>query len=119
MSGSWLGLTAILIFSFLVIFFLATVTATSEAIVRSGSSAVGAVTAPVLVQAVAISTNTPSVIPINEQSSSATYTVQPGDWLNSIARQYNTTAQAILAANPEITDPDTIRPGQVLVIPSP
>lgn len=45
-----------------------------------------------------------------------TYVVKQGDTLLSIARSYGLTVQAIQAAN-NITDPDRIYPGQVLVIP--
>lgn len=48
--------------------------------------------------------------------SSATHTVQPGETLYSIARQYGVTAQAIAFAN-GITNPNLIFPGQVLTIP--
>jgi len=46
----------------------------------------------------------------------ATYTVKPGDTLYAIAVKYGTTVQAITAAN-NITNPNLIRVGQVLVIP--
>lgn len=45
-----------------------------------------------------------------------TYTVQSGDTLNAIARQFGVTAQQIQEAN-NISNPDRIVPGQVLVIP--
>lgn len=45
-----------------------------------------------------------------------TYTVRSGDTLAVIAGRYHTTVKAIVAAN-SITDPRTIHPGQVLVIP--
>lgn len=48
-----------------------------------------------------------------------TYTIRQGDTLNSIAARHNTTLQAILAANPQITNPDMIRPGQTIFIPVP
>ncbi len=44
------------------------------------------------------------------------YTVQPGDYLAKIARQFNTTVSAIVAAN-NIPNPNLIYPGQQLVIP--
>jgi len=47
------------------------------------------------------------------------HVVQPGDTLTRIARQYNTTVEAILEANPEITDPNFIRVGQEIKIPAP
>lgn len=43
-----------------------------------------------------------------------TYTVQPGDSLWKIAGHFGTSVAAIRAANPQITDPDAIRPGMVL-----
>ncbi len=43
--------------------------------------------------------------------------VQPGQYIAQIARIYNVTPQAIMAANPQVTNPNLIFPGQVLVIP--
>src|SRR4029077_8825188 len=40
------------------------------------------------------------------------YTVQPGDRLSTIAGRFGITLEAILAANPAITDPSLIRSGQ-------
>lgn len=45
------------------------------------------------------------------------YTVRPGDTLFQIARRFGVTVDAILAANPQITDPNRIMPGQVITIP--
>jgi LysM repeat protein len=45
------------------------------------------------------------------------YVVQPGDDLSMIANTYGTTVAAILAYNPQITDPNLIYPGEVLQIP--
>jgi LysM repeat protein len=45
------------------------------------------------------------------------YTVQPGDNLFTIDQTYNTTVNAIVALNPQITDPSLIYPGEVLQIP--
>lgn len=44
--------------------------------------------------------------------------VQPGQYIAQIARLYNVTPQAILAANPQVTNPNLIFPGQTLVIPT-
>jgi LysM repeat protein len=44
------------------------------------------------------------------------YTVQKGDMLNAIAKQYNVTAKDILAIN-DIPNPDSLTVGQVLRIP--
>jgi LysM repeat protein len=46
-----------------------------------------------------------------------TYTVQSGDNLSTIAQTYGTTVSAIMALNPQITDPNLIYPNEVLVIP--
>ncbi len=53
----------------------------------------------------------------SQSGNTTTYTVQRGDTLGSIALRYGTTINAILAANPQITNPNVIYPGQVLVIP--
>ena len=45
------------------------------------------------------------------------YTVQPGDTLFFIAQRFGTTVPAILACNPQITNPNLIFPGQVLCVP--
>ncbi|WHH60312.1 glycosyl hydrolase family 18 protein [Petroclostridium sp. X23] len=43
--------------------------------------------------------------------------VAPGQSLYAIARDYGVTVQALLAANPQITSPAQIYPGQVITIP--
>jgi LysM repeat protein len=48
-----------------------------------------------------------------------TYTVVAGDTLSGIATRYSTTVTLLHQANPQITDPNLIYPGQVLVIPGP
>ncbi len=50
-------------------------------------------------------------------SSQGNYVVQRGDTLRIIANRFGTTVQAILTANPQITNPNLIYPGQVLVVP--
>jgi LysM repeat protein len=47
------------------------------------------------------------------------HTVQRGEWLHRIARRYNTTVTKILAANPAIANPNQIRVGQEIRIPTP
>ncbi|MBI3286510.1 MAG: LysM peptidoglycan-binding domain-containing protein [Chloroflexi bacterium] len=44
------------------------------------------------------------------------YTIQPGDTLGNIAARYNTTALALADLN-QISNPNLIRPGQVLKVP--
>jgi cell wall-associated NlpC family hydrolase len=46
------------------------------------------------------------------------YVVQPGDSLSRIAQRFSTSTQAILGMNPEITNPDLIRVGQRIQIPT-
>ena len=46
------------------------------------------------------------------------YTVNWGDYLSLIAQRYGTTVQAILWANPQITNPNYIYVGQVIFIPN-
>lgn len=48
---------------------------------------------------------------------SKTYIIQPGDTLIAIARRYGITLSQLLAANPQLTDPSRIFPGQRLNIP--
>jgi len=45
------------------------------------------------------------------------YIVKQGDWLSKIARRFGTSVSAIVQANPAVTNPDLIYPGQRLVIP--
>nr|WP_275440581.1 LysM peptidoglycan-binding domain-containing protein [Vibrio sp. Of7-15] len=45
-----------------------------------------------------------------------TYTVQSGDLLSIIAKKHGIKYEEILALNPQISDPDVIRPGDVVVI---
>ncbi|UCE00205.1 MAG: LysM peptidoglycan-binding domain-containing protein [Chloroflexota bacterium] len=47
------------------------------------------------------------------------YIVLPGDTLAGIAELCGTTVNAILDINPEITDPDSLYPGQIIRIPLP
>ena len=47
------------------------------------------------------------------------YVVQPGETLSTIAKSYGVTLQAILAANPDITDPKYVKAGQHILIPPP
>ncbi|MCA9957651.1 MAG: LysM peptidoglycan-binding domain-containing protein, partial [Anaerolineales bacterium] len=55
-------------------------------------------------------------IPLGIARADATYVVQQGDTLSSIARQYGTTVQAIVQAN-NIENANFITVGQVLIIP--
>jgi spore coat assembly protein SafA len=46
------------------------------------------------------------------------YRVQRGDTMFEIARRNNITLAMLIAANPQITDPDRIFPGQMICVPS-
>src|SRR5262252_3789225 len=47
------------------------------------------------------------------------HTVKPGELLSTIAKKNNVTVADILAANPDITNPNLIQVGQVIQIPTP
>lgn len=47
------------------------------------------------------------------------YVIQPGETLRTIARSHGVTLQAILAANPDITDSHLVKAGQTILIPPP
>ncbi len=51
-------------------------------------------------------------------STPGTYVIKSGDGLTAIATMCGTTLQCIQAANPSITDPNSIQPGQRLQVPS-
>ncbi|MGE5372170.1 MAG: LysM peptidoglycan-binding domain-containing protein [Solirubrobacterales bacterium] len=46
------------------------------------------------------------------------YTVREGDTLYTISQRYGVPLDAVIAANPQITNPNVIVPGQVICIPS-
>ncbi|HBF38025.1 MAG TPA: hypothetical protein DDW50_11955 [Firmicutes bacterium] len=50
-------------------------------------------------------------------TSEQVYTVKPGDTMFFIAKRNNISLQELINANPQIADPNTIYPGQVLCIP--
>jgi LysM repeat protein len=58
-------------------------------------------------------THQPSPVPAHV----VTYVVQTGDTMSSIAAAHNLSLAALEAANPKVTNPDSISPGQVLNIP--
>ena len=60
-------------------------------------------------------TATPMIRPVPPQAFQ--HVVQPGETLNSIARQYNVTVAEIMAINPQITNPNRITVGQRIWIP--
>ena len=48
-----------------------------------------------------------------------TYTVAKGDTISKIAAKFHLTAEALLAANPQIKNPDRIKIGDKITIPAP
>lgn len=63
-----------------------------------------------------VPTTTTTVATSTAAGPAGTYVVQPGDTLSVIAEQFGLSVDAISEAN-GITDVNTIRPGQELVIP--
>jgi peptidoglycan DL-endopeptidase LytE len=55
----------------------------------------------------------------NVPGSTQVYTVQRGDTLKSIARQFETTTAVLLQLNPNITSPNLIHVGQRVIVPVP
>jgi len=58
------------------------------------------------------------MVPAAAPSPSMTYVVKSGDTMYLIAQKFGIPLQALIAANPQITDPSLIYPGQVLMIPA-
>ncbi|HHU29091.1 MAG: SafA/ExsA family spore coat assembly protein [Bacillota bacterium] len=54
---------------------------------------------------------------VGPKPSVTVYIVQKGDTLFKIAQRFGVSLDALIAANPEITDPDKIFPGQKILIP--
>ncbi len=121
MNGAWIGFAAIAVFALLLVLFFAAMGLTPNLATVGTVSAPSAASQPVLLPTAAGNGSTVSAA--SQSGTSATgsisYTVQPGEWLSSIARDYNTTVPAILAANPQITDSNLLRPGQSIRIPTP
>ncbi|MBE3556047.1 MAG: SafA/ExsA family spore coat assembly protein [Firmicutes bacterium] len=46
------------------------------------------------------------------------YVIQPGDTLYAIAKRYGISLNRLIAANPQIADPNVIYPGEVICIPT-
>ena len=52
-----------------------------------------------------------------EPEAAGSYIVRSGDSMRRIAAHFGVTLGALVAANPQIDDPDLIRPGQLLHLP--
>jgi LysM repeat protein len=55
---------------------------------------------------------------VSNSSSGSTYVVQRGEYLRMIARKFNVTYADLLAANPQITNPNLVYVGQRINLPS-
>jgi len=65
-----------------------------------------------------VATDTPSSSPSTTPSPAFTsYVVKTGENLDAITRRFGVTINAILAANPDITDPRYVIAGQTILIP--
>jgi LysM repeat protein len=69
---------------------------------------------PTAVTPTPVATVTPSPSP-----TFTPYVIQPGETLSTIARSHGVTVQAILAANPDITDSRLVKAGLTILIPPP
>lgn len=127
MNDGWPGFLAIVLFLILILLFLASaatpeITAEPQLFTNSGATPAAtsslnvAPTAQLIVNPTPINTTQPLTMP-TLQPGAAVYVIQPGDWLSEIARRHNTTVQAILAVNPQLTNPDALQPGETLVLP--
>ncbi len=63
-------------------------------------------------------TPVPTATPVPEPTPQA-YIVKSGDTLSKIASAYGLSVEELLAANPQITDPNKIQIGDAIVIPQP
>lgn len=90
-------------------------------LVRSAMSDDGAATTPT----VAATTQAPPTTakpkpvatgPTTTSAPAATYTIQSGDTLESIAAQYGTSVEALVTLNPDV-DPTNLQVGQTIRVP--
>ncbi len=58
-----------------------------------------------------------SVSPVFAGNGTAQYVVRRGDTLTAIAARFEITLDQLLAANPQIKDPNGVRAGQVITLP--
>ena len=61
--------------------------------------------------------NSQAVTQVNTQPISGAYTIQDSDTLSSLALRFNTTPNALLRANPQISNPDQLPVGETLYLP--
>jgi hypothetical protein len=93
--------------------------ATATPAITLAPSALSSPTLPVA-SVTSVPTGGPTVAPTATPAPSPTprlYRIKANDTLGRIAQRFGVTVGDILAANPQITDPDVIVPGQVITIP--
>jgi len=119
MSKTTQGVLALVVFGLLLLFFIASWATTTQSVLpNSTPNPGGTIVAPTIGGVPSpLAAPNPAVAPA-AAGTPLRYTVQPGEWLRSIAERYGTTVDAILAINPEITDPDLLTPGQEILIPN-
>ena len=66
----------------------------------------------------AVSFNTQSSVSGSGGGRSSDYVVQSGDTLSAIADKHGVSLDALIRANPQITNPNVIRPGQEVTVPT-
>ncbi len=123
MNKTTQGFLALVVFGLLLLFFIAAWATATKSVAQNGSitpsgvivvPTAGGVISPLAAPnapAAAVGSTPSTGQPIR-------YTVQSGEWLRAIALRYGTTVDAIMAINPQITDPDRLSPGQEILIPA-
>jgi LysM repeat protein len=86
--------------------------------VSPGSSLGGVVVTPTATASATATSGEPTAEP-TPQASPEFYRIKPGDTLAKVARKHDITVEELLAANPQITNPDHVEVGQVVIIPPP
>ncbi|MEZ4681146.1 MAG: LysM domain-containing protein [Caldilineaceae bacterium] len=146
MNGSTQSSFALLVFALLIFFFLAALAAAGPAAVPTDVSTLGEpvfndggfvpgtlpptpnfalpvtptpvpITADIIINADTVINGNTTLQSNPVPGQVVRHEVQRGEWLRGIAQRYGTTVEAILQLNPEITNPDLVQPGQVLLIP--
>ncbi len=117
-SRGGVGIPRVAIFALIILLVGAALFAAPSLFKGLGGGGVGQATpTPALSASVAPSTvASPTAVPTPDQ---IVYTVKSGDTLSTIAPRYGVTVDEILAANPTITNPNKIAPGDKIVIPQP